>query len=1263
MEEGTSAPGFAQELRELYQAAGGSAGVGYKRLVSLGTKQGLAPNDASISDWMRGRSVPSEAQAPYVLRLLIPELERLAAERDPFHQRTSSEGWRSRLRSAQERSKSRQGGRGARIRADSPARLHGHPAEVCQNILPRVFEGREAELDELAAFVKGAGGRGSDYLWWQADAWAGKSALLSWFALRYVPAGVDVVMYFIAERLGTNRREDFLRDVTEQLTSVMGRRIATARPSSLDQLGKFYEAAAKASADRGRTLLLLVDGLDEDAGAGLGGRSIAALLPRHLPPGMRVVVSGRANPPVPDDVPPDHPLRNPAIVRRLAVSPAAQVIRDMAMRDLYALLDDGDVGSQLVGLLTVARGALSGTDMADLAGVRPYDVDKQLRSIAGRGMAPEDGDRLSPGTGRAAGLPTYVLAHEELRVAAEGSLGEAEIARCEERLHMWAERYRAKGWPADTPNYLLTGYIRLIRHGADPDRLAALVLDPHRQLRLVERSGIDVALTDVAELGLTMAPEGPETPRTLAVRAGAAVSREFLLRRTRVLPRSLPRAFARLGDARRARTMALASLDATVKATALTDVARELADIGHEQAPETAREAATWAQTARRQARPFAGDGDEAEPVASRAAVALIATGQEEDGLRLLRSTRGLSTARFEAWVEAALLLLPYQPAPASDLLKELEEHAEELAREDGPSVDRAVAVQIWDMLAGASSDTAARFQDRILDHARTQWAEAPTLDNTVVLAAAASALAGTRQGEAAAMAELAGQYVESVVRNISSRRPTGNASHLELDFPLLMLVQALADLGSPMERARRILDHLPDELRTGPFDYDVTAAARAAIVRAENPTASGRDAPDEIERLADEAYRLAALGSDGEAKQCLDRALALSPEGDPGAGRVRWLPTLAGVLVRVGRHDDAEALAADLSDPDDRARALADMSLAYMDCGHGSAALERAHAAASVARTALGEAGGALAGAWAFAAQALARAGAGDTALELVTQTECPESTGRAAWKRVVRQALIGIAGELAVHDPAGAARILDAERELLLRTRNRPHGLAGLLAGLAELLPAAERTDQSCRDGLDEAMRGALDYANEPPQTWQDETVLVHALLRIQAGEDPADQLDWFRRKARSMTCHPEHMPTAELAVVLALLGESGRAQRAADGPATPESRAVAFAAVAGHLARVPAHGVPFKGPTGPDPSLHTVRALALAACPHTPADPGGAAGFVRQALEGAGWHHALEVMARIAPEAVEQVWHITRVHLGHSDQGPASAAGQWT
>ncbi|MFJ1767373.1 hypothetical protein ACIOD2_44075 [Amycolatopsis sp. NPDC088138] len=86
-------------------------------------------------------------------------------------------------------------------------------------------------------------------------------------------------------------------------------------------LGLLAEVAQDCSW-RGERLALVVDGLDEDLGldGSPDAHSIAALLPMRPPAGMRVIVSWRDNPALPDDVPDRHPLREPAIVRRLTPS-------------------------------------------------------------------------------------------------------------------------------------------------------------------------------------------------------------------------------------------------------------------------------------------------------------------------------------------------------------------------------------------------------------------------------------------------------------------------------------------------------------------------------------------------------------------------------------------------------------------------------------------------------------------------------------------------------------------------------------------------------------------------------------------------------------------------------------------------------------------------------------------------------------------------------------------------------------------------------
>ena len=119
--------------------------------------------------------------------------------------------------------------------------------------------------------------------------------------------------------------------------------------------------------------MLVVDGLDEDRGVTTGpaAHSIAGLLPGDLPHGMRVIVAGRPNPPVPDDVPDWHPLRDRQVISMLVASPFAGDVRRLSRQELQRLLGGTDAEQGVQGFLTAARGGLSAAGLAELAGIRP----------------------------------------------------------------------------------------------------------------------------------------------------------------------------------------------------------------------------------------------------------------------------------------------------------------------------------------------------------------------------------------------------------------------------------------------------------------------------------------------------------------------------------------------------------------------------------------------------------------------------------------------------------------------------------------------------------------------------------------------------------------------------------------------------------------------------------------------------------------------------------------------------------------------------
>ena len=173
--------------------------------------------------------------------------------------------------------------------------LHSAYLEQVRQIAPQQLHERDKELTELAAFCIEPG-RGP-YEWWQAGAWAGKSALMSWFVL-HPPPGVRIVSFFVTSRYaGQNNRAAFTDVVLEQVAEMIGQPMPaflTAATREAHLLG-MLAAAAEAFQRRGERLVLVVDGLDEDCGVTTGpdAHSIAALLPTWPAAGLRIIVAGR----------------------------------------------------------------------------------------------------------------------------------------------------------------------------------------------------------------------------------------------------------------------------------------------------------------------------------------------------------------------------------------------------------------------------------------------------------------------------------------------------------------------------------------------------------------------------------------------------------------------------------------------------------------------------------------------------------------------------------------------------------------------------------------------------------------------------------------------------------------------------------------------------------------------------------------------------------------------------------------------------------
>lgn len=458
-------------------------------------------------------------------------------------------------------------------------------AEVARSVIPTDgLRGRARELGDLAAFCAD---EGRSYMWWQADAWAGKTALLASFVVDPPPGVIPVSFFITARQAGQDTSLAFLRDVTAQLEALTG----TSQPEAVIRDGVPYlhwllrECARLVSKD-GQRLVLVVDGLDEDVSRAVDRRSIASMLPKHLDHGSKVIVSGRPNPRLPGDTQADHPLWRPNIVHALSVSEHAIARRDIAAAELNQLLDSGsDLARNMVGYLVAAHGGLSAQDMAELTRHLRRDVEKILNSAIGRTFAPRPII-----TTKGEQDPGFIFSHGMLSEEARSQLGPTLVREYRDKLHEWAAGYRDRGWPGETPFYLLRGYGEMLRQEHGDRRFVALAGDGTRVDRMMEVTGSDADAATEVDTALKVAaiPQNAD----LAAVALLAYQRDRLARRNRSLPSSLPAAWARVGQRFRAEVLAQAVGGGGLMVEALALVSIAFNDIGDHAGADRLKEAA-----------------------------------------------------------------------------------------------------------------------------------------------------------------------------------------------------------------------------------------------------------------------------------------------------------------------------------------------------------------------------------------------------------------------------------------------------------------------------------------------------------------------------------------------------------------------------------------------------------------------------------------------------------------------------------------------
>ena len=380
----------------------------------------------------------------------------------------------------------------------------------------RRFVDREQELSRLAEFFERSE---TGYLIVWAEGGLGKSSLLAElidrrFRREWSGATPELVYFFVRSDGARDTSAAFLQAANSQLLELLG--LPGGTPPEVDQLrAQFSElwSAAAGGADANRPLLLLVDGLDEMAAE---AQDIADVLPASPGPFVRVVVSSRPHPDPREFVIREHPLRS---AEELALAPfdqsiAAEVLvtfefdrsRATELAPRVVALTGGEplftrlVGQELaaggeaaldrlerdppddaedyfrdqlrglsaratgalswdiVGILAIAAGRLTGAELAEILAARLHDVRQALAPI----------DRFLLGTN---GVELF---HRRLREAVGTEFTADELDGYRGQVLAWCRRYQDQGWPERTPAYVLDRFAQLLADAGEHAALAAL---------------------------------------------------------------------------------------------------------------------------------------------------------------------------------------------------------------------------------------------------------------------------------------------------------------------------------------------------------------------------------------------------------------------------------------------------------------------------------------------------------------------------------------------------------------------------------------------------------------------------------------------------------------------------------------------------------------------------------------------------------------------------------------------------------------------
>ena len=383
--------------------------------------------------------------------------------------------------------------------------------DVLRHLVPDALVDREQELADLEAFVRNSGG-----VWYamEADMVSGKTTVMASFALN-PPDDVHVASFFI-RRIGGdgNDRGRFAFVMGAQLAKILGHEYTepVRDPAQCTEFRQLLRRAATASrsATVPRTLVLLIDGIDEDSyfenPDGADAKSILSLLPRRLPEGVKIITASRPNPRLPEDVLCD------ANRRIVSLKPSPIAEKSINRKDMKIFFKS-DVAVDIGAFLAACGGVLTMKDLRSLLTmrghqrIRTWDVREYVDRSPGRILTPVD-----VGFGGQEFL-AYRLGHDVVTRAVireldpdsfgEGDepederwwapIREKELAPYRAIIRNWVKECASAsgGWGKSTPSYVLSGacFDLMLNDKRDDGSSIRVVLDQGRYNEMRRRSG------------------------------------------------------------------------------------------------------------------------------------------------------------------------------------------------------------------------------------------------------------------------------------------------------------------------------------------------------------------------------------------------------------------------------------------------------------------------------------------------------------------------------------------------------------------------------------------------------------------------------------------------------------------------------------------------------------------------------------------------------------------------------------------------------